>query len=319
LFGELDVSRQGATASSALETARRLSRVAEQRLRLCIMAVRYRVKQGRFHDARVLADSLLTAWPEPSAPVAQWLAPIAAVTGRARMAAHLIRLSAPLAPRPSYVRGWSDPPQPVISAWLALTAFAALGAPTDSVTATLRQLETLLSLVEPAARPMVRSALLREPARFLGAWLREEQLDQLVTDGDAILQMQLSLRRANPAALRKQFESLERAREHFRLVDRWPDAVLLESQALAASGDTVAAVAMIDPYLAALPVLHPAILDRVQTAASLPHLMLQRARFALASGDVAVERRWVSALEELWANADPELRQLLRPIQHDKR
>jgi hypothetical protein len=315
MLGELDVSRDGLSAERAIAKARQLARTPEQQLRLAVTDVRFNLKRSRFSQAQQLIDSLLAAWQDAGPSAASWLAPLAALSGRARLAAKMSRAAAARTPLPAHSASWSDPPLAVVSAWVAFLSFASSGAPQDSAEATYRELESLLRLVEPAARHAVRSALMQEPSRFAAAWLPESSLVFVDTAVDPIAQMQRFIRRGNSSAVRSRMASLESARAHFRLADRWPDAVLLESRLLLGIHDTASAIAQLDPYLSALPVLHSASLDRVQTAASLGWLILLRAQIAAARRDTAVYVHWMDAMQSLWVNADPELRSMLQSTQ----
>jgi DNA-binding SARP family transcriptional activator len=303
-LGELDVSRGGTTATQALARARQLSRVPDQALRLAVTDVRFRVKRSRFAEARALADSLLASWPDPNSVVAQWLAPTAALTGRANLAAKLQRIAAPLAPPPFTGARRVETPMPVTGSWLALTTFAAMGGPADSISATYAQLESLLRLIQPATRSALRSAMLQEPARFLYDWLPDSARTAVDSAADPVIAMRASLRSGRRADVRQRLAALERSRAGFRLADRWPDAVLLESRIMLALGDTVSVVNVLDPYLDALPVLNSAALDRVQTAASLMHLFKLRVDLAAVRRDSSALARWTRAAQELRSSAD---------------
>lgn len=303
MLGELRVARGGTNASRSLETARTLSHVPEQQLRLAVAEVRFRVKRFEFDGARILADSLLRAWDDPSPSVAQWLSPVAALTGQAHLAARLGRIAAPLAPQPAHAGRWPDVPIVLTNAWISLTTYAAMHGPIDSVDASYRQLEELLRIIEPADRAKVRTAMLQEPVRLFDEWFPDSARAVVDTLADVTALMQRYLRQRDVEGFRRKFSALDAARAHFRLADRWPDAVFLESKMLLRAGDTSSAIAMIDPYLAAIPVLSPSALDRVQTASSLPQLFLLRAALARASNDAPNQRRWEAAGAALWPEA----------------
>lgn len=299
VVGEVDVAYGGATAASSLLSARAYSNEPQQQLRLAVTDVRFRLKRSDFRGAARLVDSLLRNNPDPTPVVAQWLAPLAALTRQPNTAARLQRIAAPLAPLPVHGATWSDLPLPVTAEWLALLTFAAASEPVDSIETTYHQFESLVTLLEPTARNAVRAAMLQEPSRFLTGAFADSVWSIVDTVGDPIAAMQLSLRRGDLRAVHTRFRALETARANSRLADRWPDAVFLESRLLVAARDTNRAIAMIDPYLAALSVINPSILDRVQTASSLSRLMLLRAAIATARNDSSTSSRWRSAAADL--------------------
>lgn len=88
--------RQGQpSALSEVRLARRLTRDDDQRLRLAIAEARIRLKLGDWAGTKSVADSLLLSWPVRGPHDAQWLAPLAVLTGRLARARELARQSSP--------------------------------------------------------------------------------------------------------------------------------------------------------------------------------------------------------------------------------
>src|SRR5690606_24466423 len=134
LVGEFGATAGAAdTAVRRIQQARGLAVDDADRVRLASVELRLLVKQERFREAALLADSLLRANPAPTAATASYLAAAAALTGRAALAARLSRLSAPDQMTWTLDGAMLKVPLPLRETALAFEAFAAVGAPADSL------------------------------------------------------------------------------------------------------------------------------------------------------------------------------------------
>jgi hypothetical protein len=89
------------------------------------------------------------------------------------------------------------------------------------------------------------------------------------------------------------------------------DALAPEADLLLKLGDANGAIAWLSPTLLALPQAQPGMLSSPERAGSLTHALLIRARAAARLGKSADARRWASAVEILWSDADPFLQPLV--------
>jgi tetratricopeptide (TPR) repeat protein len=298
-------------ASPALATIRRgrdLARTGVQQRRLAAAEVRLLVKLEDFGRARALADSVLGAGARPGPAEAASLAGLAALTGRARDAAALLRLRAPL-DAPSTWDG-----QPVIAPLqvketaLALLAYAALGAPVDSIRALMRRTGLQVdSWFEPAQRERVRNAVLHVPAQLAFPALGITPVHRQEAGGNYLLEMQWALSRGDTGVVRARFERTRALRApRSRPGDVAIEFTYGEAWLLLALGDSSAATQLLDLSLEALPTLGTHLLDQVPQAAGLLKAMVLRADLAARAGERATAGRWGAVVATLWAGADPE-------------
>ncbi len=296
------------SALAAVRRARTLSADPDQRLRLAVAEVRLLVKLGRFDAAQRLADSVVTV-ARPTDPADAWrVAALGALTGRVRLTAELLGRAAPQDTLRTETGQFLRPPLAVTSASLTLLAFAALGAPVDSVTTWRTRTETAVrSWAAPKDQAAVLRATLDEPAALAffstGAWsVHRSQAGPMYP-----IEMQWALAHGDTARVRARFDALRQERRDIRPGDVAIDATYEEARLLLAIGDTAAAVHLLDLSLDALPGLGAGMLDRVPEAATLVRAMQLRATVADRLRDGDTRRRWARAVATLWQHADPVL------------
>jgi hypothetical protein len=190
-----------------------------------------------------------------------------------------------------------------------LLVFAALGGPADSLRvhedAVLRIMAAdSLSAIRVRARSdwLARAASLAFPRQSL------RSLAALADVGDYLVGAEIAYARGDTAAMRAVLRRVAAARTRTRPADLTVDALYPEAWLLAASGDPAAAVAWLDPTLAALRFSPPGALADPVRAAALVQAMALRVEAGAQLGDTAAARPWARAVVELWRDADPFLR-----------
>lgn len=310
-------------ALDTLRSARSRELSEEQDRRLAIKEFFLIVKYSTPHApsalerARLLADSLLDSQPTSSSP-AGTLAAIAAITGRAGMAAALAHASAGPSPLPVPI------PTAINGMTRALLAYASLGGPADSILEYERRVEgAVRNLVAPEDQEAARQHLLQRPATLafptspLAATpelARASSYPPLVAQGAILM--------GDHAAARAAAGALKRAQASRRPADRTADVAFPEAWIHAAVGDTASAVATLDSLLSAIRWMGPGALGEVGRAGSLVRAMVLRAEIAAELGDHEVARQWARTVTTLWTAADPtlqpvvsRLRRLTRPVE----
>jgi tetratricopeptide (TPR) repeat protein len=306
------------SALTAVRRARAVAQGSETELRLAIAETRLLVKVGQFARARQLADSVLGANSD-SVPVVAWrLAPLAALVGRVDLASRLLRGAASIDTVMTETGQFLTPPLALRDAALGLLAYAAFGAPQDSLLVIRARLERLAKSWAPAAdQEALRRATLDEPARLAffetGLW----SVHRPPAQGGAgyLLGMQFALAHGDRDAIREEFRRLGVIRSDVRPGEVSIDATYLEARTLLALGDTAAATHLLDLSLEALPGLGTELLDRVPEPATLVRAMALRAGLAARAQDTNTRRRWAGAVQSLWMNADPALRPAVDSMQ----
>lgn len=309
--GALDTLDQALRTPGALRliVAARRQRAEddESAVRRAAVHVRILLKLGRFGPAQMVAESALAAQPAPGPREAGRLAPLAALTGRARLTAGLLQRASADSNSPLFwdPAGPARPlPASVLGAAAAFAGYAALAAPAESLRATHQRTERAIrSWVRPDDRERVRTLVLlpisfqAQPALGLAA------LRTLHGPGYRFLAPWQALARGDSAAARGMIAGAKAA--------TWantvpaPDVFLQRAILALAVYDTAAAAATLDSVVVALPQLGVRLTEEVSPAAALPRSLLLRAR--LAGGDVAAASLRAAAAS-LWVRADPELR-----------
>ena len=313
LVGRLDRPAGEAAALPVIQRARQEPNAPILATELAIDELRLTVKLGRFERAHALADSLLTD-PNVAPELTASLAGVAALVGRPDRAAQLWRA----AWRDSGLQAIGGVPVPapagVVETALGLQAYAAFGAPLDSIRALTTRIDRLVrSYVEPVAgrRALVLHAALDVPAMMnypvlgLSAMHREQS-------GFYLLDLQTALARGDTATVRRRWNETQQARRNQRPGDVAIDGTLLEASLLLELGDTAAATDLLDGSLEALPTLGLDLLGQMSQAAGLVRAMALRAELADRAHDTATATRWAQAVTELWSDADAPLAPLVQ-------
>ena len=298
---------------AALDTvrhARRLARSRDDRLRLAVLEVWTRLRfsapsdLAELNTAREIADSVLHTTPIDSVDDVRPLMSLAALTGRAALAAKLSR-------HRSALKWWSIPS---IMGDIApeLLVFASFGGPVDS----LDLFDTRFDVIkrtrlsgEDSARaiaislqasmlafPEYRFAVLREPVPPNAYYLR--QIVAALVAGDT-------------STARRKLESLAQTRLLTQPADRAIESVYTEARVLEALGNRAAAASWLESTLEAIASADPILSADPIKAAPLIRAMALRAELAHSLGDERTARRWATPVTVFWADADPFLRPLV--------
>jgi hypothetical protein len=308
-LGELSAGRsKNYSALSEIRKARTLARDQAAALRVANAEDRLLLKSEHMSEARILADSLLRANPNPVLENAQQLRGLAALIGRVNLAAQLQRRSAPdysfLAP------DWQEikVPLSLTDAALGLFAYASFGAPLDSIVGLEHRVERLIpGYVQASRREIVRQTLLDVPAMLTFPERGASPMHRPSAGGNYLLALQWKLSRGDTAGVRKGFAELGRLRQDLRQGDIAFDGTYHEARLLLAIGDTGSAIRLLDLSLEALPTLGTYLLDQLPQVATLVRGMALRAELATRAGDQAVAKHWAKNVATLWSEADPEL------------
>jgi hypothetical protein len=291
-----------------LRRARALAGRSPQATWLAATEVFTRLKFATPHDlpgidgARSLADSLLRLHrPAAGMPEPLLLASLAALLGRARLAADYSRMPDALAQRG--IDGQLAAFAP------ALLTFAALGGPADS-------LDRLISLAvrvvstSYAGRAMVRQRWIARPVTLAAPRHTFRPPPDVTGTGYHLADALAAHQRGDAAAVRSILDGVARARAHSRAADLSLDAVYPEAWLLATIGDTAGAAAWLDPPLGELAYMAPRSFSDPAEVASLVHAMALRAELASALGDRAGAQAWSAVVARLWSDSD----EFLRPV-----
>ncbi|HEY7026327.1 MAG TPA: protein kinase [Gemmatimonadales bacterium] len=294
-------------ALDTLRSARRLAVEPDEQLRLATEEVWLRVRFSIPSNptglglARRLADSLLGGAPPPNGADSLLFSSLAALTGRANLAASLSRHSA-------FAEQWSVSPA-LSDAAPALLIFAAMGGPPES-----------LKVLEPRVAAAIEGSVpLREQPGERSAWLARAAtlafpdflltaIHDLAESGDYLLDGLAGLQSGDTASVRRMLEDLRKTRQSIPPGDRALDALYPEACLLAELGDLRGAVAWISPTLGALPGVAPGALEDPIAAGALVRTMALRAELASRLGDKEAAAQWARMVVILWSDADAFLR-----------
>lgn len=303
-----------ASAVDSLRVAAVLARGPDERLRMGIARVWMQVKYGMpdnlaaLTSARVLADSLLGANPNPPPAMSEALASLATLIGRVSFAARVTRMEDE---QPEH--GLSVATSQTAS---ALLVFAAVGGSVDSLRKLEREVEAgIARTVSPAAQWRVRERLLGRAATLAFPAYVSPAIDSLAAHGDALAAAQQSWMRRDTVATFRRLADLAGGRRTLAPEDVKLEALVPESALLLATGDASAALARLT---ATLDVQSASELQTLRTpagAASLVRAMAMRADLAARVGDHAQARRWAHACLAIWAGAEAGLQPLVRRLE----
>jgi len=297
------------SALSEFADAQRLERQPGRRVRDGVDRVRVLLKAGDFAGTRRLGDSLLRVAPRPTAGVAG----VAVLLGRPTLARRFLATADTAWLAASADNQTVAVPLEVAQAGLTLLAYAAAGAPADSIAAYERRIAERMPDIPAARRAATRSALLDVPAElvFDALGLRPAHRSGPPGPNHAML-LQWRLAHGDTASVRALLDSLSRpGGGRLASGESTPDGVYLDARLLLVVGDTATAVRTLDAPLDSLVALHTATLDYLPLAGCLVRMMALRADLAAARGGGATARRWASAVVALWGGAEPSFQTTL--------
>jgi hypothetical protein len=298
------------SAVAEIAAAERLERSAAERVRDAVTRVRLYVKAGDFAAARRAGDSLLRAARQPTSGIAG----VAVLLGRPALASRLF-----VPDDSAFIPAAADNqpvslPVPAARLGLSLLAYAAAGAPRDSIAALEARVADAVARLPlpPAQRASAASALLDTPASLAFDVLGPRPAHRPPPAYSREMAMQWALGQGDTAFVRANLDTLLATTGPAPPADRLStDAAYERSVLLLAVGDTAAAVRYLDGTLETLPGLYSALLDYVPLAGTLVRMMALRAELAAARGERDTARRWAGAVAVLWGDAEPALRPAL--------
>lgn len=291
------------SALAEIEAAQRLERNRRDRMRDVVTRIRLFLKIGDFTNARRVADSLLRDPRRHTTGVAG----VAVLLGRPALAARL------LAPEDSNFMPAAAGNEPVrlpVSAMrtgLSLLAYAAVGAPRDSIESLEGRAERDVLRLAPADREGARSALLDAAAELAFDNLGPRRAHRPPPAYSREMEMQWGLARGDTAFVRANLDTVLAGSAAPAADEVSADAVYERSWLLAAIGDTAAAEGYLDGTLEDLPDTFAALFDYVPLAGGLARTMVLRADLAALRGRPETARRWAGAVVTLWSGAEPAL------------
>ena len=313
----------GATSDlpDALDLARRSAAhtdSADLRLVRQVAVVRLLLKLDSVSSARKLADSVLANDSSPTPYQAGYLANLAALTGRARRSAALLRLAAgdtnhiPFLGRDG--RRLTLPGE-LMPSVLALRAFSSLDAPHDSVEAAYGRVQRMLQHAIPADEVLpTRRIVLATPAVLAREDLGAADLAE-PSGRNWLLEMRAALMRRDVSRARQLGTQFEHDAEGYLPGTMGIDRTTAYASMLLDIGDTANATRQLDAALAALPRARTILLEATPQAASVGRAMILRATLAARAGDVTTARRWGGRVAELWSGGDKEMRAQVAALQ----
>lgn len=298
---------------AALDTLRRARGLApdaaDERLRLAVEEVWMRVKFAVPFDeegvraAKRLADSLVRYAPRSADP--GLLASVAMLTGRANLAAELMRT-------PAVATEWGVP-GPLVKTALPLTVFAALGGPIDSIRRLEGAVNRAIRMLSAAAQEQERANWTARPAALAFPVYTFDNLPGLTGPHLPVLAAQYALRAGDSARARSILVSIRDARRFAAPFDLTLDALYPEAWVLLQLRDREGAVGWIDSTLRALPATGPQTFFDPANAGALLRAMMLRAELAEDLGDTSEASAWRVATGILLSDADDFLRSQITP------
>jgi len=299
---------------SALDTiarARRLAVGPAETIRVATSEIWMRVlfgapaSLGDLRAARQLADSLLQVAPSDNPAEPTLLASLAALTGRAHLAARLGR-QIPARDRP-------DTPPPLTGVGITFLTYAAMGGPVDS----LRLLEPEVSRaiardVLPADKLQARQMWLELPVILAFPAYQFPAVGQLTTRGASPLNADAAFLRGDSAASWSEIRRLRAEAQPGVPSAQTIDMAYAIAWLMDALGRPDSAVAFLDPSLTTLTRTPPQRFLEVNQAGALVRAMALRAELAERVGDHATARQWALAVITLWSDADDFLQPVVK-------
>jgi hypothetical protein len=298
-------------AIDKIRKARALATTDDQRVRFAGTEAWMRLKQSvpaqsdELILVRALADSLLPRAASPTAVQPMLLASLAALTGRANLAAALTRN--PAASADFFA------PAAVARSGLPLLVFAAFGGPLDSLRELEQQVDaTIDNQLITTARQEARMNWLVRPARLAFPDYQFASLSKLVGTGDWLIDAEAALLRRDTVVALRGFAMARAARRSAPSSDVNFEGLYPEARVLTTAMDARAGIAWLDGTLRALPSTDPQSFVNPANAAALVRAMELRADLADQTGDVATARRWARVVTILWSDCDPFLQPIVQ-------
>jgi tetratricopeptide (TPR) repeat protein len=310
----LGVSFEMLNDPSCIDTLRRARAIAvspDTRSRLAGTEAWMRLKLAipldlaNIRAARSLADSLLAVQPARGADT-RLLASLAALTGRAHLAAALYETSSV---------EWRAP-APIARPAARLLVYSVLGGPADSLAILEERVARAIDNgVAMAERADARLVWLARPATLAFPHHRMSAIQRLGGQGDPLLDAQAAFVGSDTTAVRRYFDTFRSRRRNYPPESLTLDGLYPESALLAAWGKPRDAADWVEPTLDNLSSTAPLVFTDPARAGALVQAMALRAELAARLGDRATAARWARVVAVLWSDADDFLLPLVRRME----
>ncbi|HMU61747.1 MAG TPA: serine/threonine-protein kinase [Gemmatimonadales bacterium] len=291
------------SALDTLEVARRLAQTPDETIRVATseiwMRVLFYTPSGllELRAARRLADSLLANAPADGSVEPMLLASLAALTGKAHLAARLGR-SLNIRERP-------DTPPPLVGLGITFLTYAAMGGPVDSLDLLARQVSDALgAAMDGEASLRAREMWLHLPILVGFPSYQFPQVSGFTAGDGGLLDADAAYLRGDPTAAWQALTVYRRSQSAGQAFEMTIDVGYGTAWLMAALGRPDSAAAYLDDLLTALPRAQPQFFLEVYQAGPLVRAMALRAELADQLGDRKAARNWATAVIALWSGAD---------------
>ncbi|MDH4131614.1 MAG: hypothetical protein OEV95_07380, partial [Gemmatimonadota bacterium] len=226
----------------------------------------------------------------------------AALTGRAMSAAAAAR-------RAAVSPDW-DLPRPLVEAGPALSVYAAMGGPLDSILPLAEGIEYTINQALPRNERLgVSLDLLGRPATLVFPMIVMPAIRNLSGGGDWLLDAQARFAGGDRTAADRVLHPVGGSRQPPDPATMTFDTSLPIARLLTAAGDTAGAIRWLDQSLASVRFRDHAKFGDPVEVATLVRAMMLRATLAAETGDRTQARRWASAVVALWNQAEAAFQQ----------
>jgi hypothetical protein len=257
--------------------------------------------------AERLADSVLRSNSSANPKEPRLLAGLAALTGRAHLAARLSR-------HVLVQEEWGVN-SALRTSGPALLVYSAMGGPPDSLRILEQQVTAAIAALPPQTQMSERAQWLALPAALAYPEYQFASIRNLPQGEDYLFDGLAAMTRGDTAKVRAALAQSKQLRVSIRPADLTLDALHLEASWLAAMGDPRAAGAWLDPTLESIAASEPQFFADAFRSGPLVRAMALRAELARRTGDMALARKWATPVAVLWRGADGFLQPIVRRME----
>jgi hypothetical protein len=289
-----------------LRLARQLEPAEQERARLATAVVWLQLKFSVPTDlegvwtARALADSLLAGPPPTTAAEARRRSALAALTGRAHLAARLARRAASDWGAAGSIALLGPP----------LVAYAVMGGPRDTLLVLERDLVAKIATLSDASeRQGARMSWLARAAQLSFPHVPLQSTPGLAGLGNPLIDAQAAYLRGDRAAVGRILAGIRDVQRQFAPSEITLD-FLYPAARLLSTIDVPQASAWLSPTLNALQSTPPGMFNDPARAGAFVQAMVLQAELADRIGDRESAARWARVVLVLWSDAD----EFVRPI-----
>jgi hypothetical protein len=305
------------SALDEIARARSLEKNAANAMRLATTQARLLLRARQHEAVAALADSLLAANPDPTAPDADALLPLALLTGRIRLATRLLTLVSGTSART--IRGADGKPVDLPPATVAERADflvrATLGVCDERVKAAPRRLVDQLDAAFPSGVPRGVETVFMERIVVVALPCLGPSVMTVMREPGRMLKSWAPAYDARDTAFAAMFAARSRGRPIATGPDVAMDAAMVEALARLAMKDSIGALQALAVGLDRLPFVHRGVFSGEWVVGASARGMALAAELASALGDTQTAHRWAPGIAAMWKNADPELQPVVARLQ----